>query len=198
MLRSSVVSALVLAVSLVSGSASARCRPHDVARATHASHVSRVARAAPRRPVAPAPRDVVSSAERYNLDRINEYRRSAGLPLLALDPTLSAFARDGSEELMRDHVAHGHFRNAGDSLWRRGFSGNAAENQGAPGGWPRAAGDPGQNVRRQIDQILASMMSEGPGGGHHDNLLSPKAKRLGVGLVTDGEGKLYLTNDFSE
>lgn len=68
----------------------------------------------------------------------------------------------------------------------------------SPTGWPRAAADPKQNTERQIDQILASMMGEGPNGGHHRNMMNPKAKRVGVGLVDDGTGKLHLTNDFSE
>ena len=135
--------------------------------------------------------------EQYNLDRINALRRSAGLPPLVLDAQLTAFAREGTAELMRDHVPHAHFAHAGNSLWTRGFVGNAAENQGADTGWPRAADDRARNEQQQIDQILASMMREGPGGGHHDNILDPRAKRLGVGLAEDSEGKLYLTNDFS-
>jgi uncharacterized protein YkwD len=136
--------------------------------------------------------------EQFNLDRINALRKSAGLAPLVLDPQITAFAREGSAQLMRDHVPHGHFAQAGDGIWQRGFKGGIAENQGYWNGWPRAASDPVANEQAQIAQILKSMMDEGPGGGHHDNILSPKAKRLGVGLLEDGEGKLYLTNDFSE
>ena len=42
------------------------------------------------------------------------------------------------------------------------------------------------------------MMREGPRGGHYANMMSPKAKRIGIGLVEDAGGQLYLTNDFSE
>jgi uncharacterized protein YkwD len=42
------------------------------------------------------------------------------------------------------------------------------------------------------------MMREGPRGGHYANMMSPKATRIGIGLVEDADGKLYLTNDFSE
>jgi uncharacterized protein YkwD len=41
------------------------------------------------------------------------------------------------------------------------------------------------------------MIDEGPGGGHHDNMLNPKFRRVGIGLVIDGN-ELYLTNDFSQ
>jgi uncharacterized protein YkwD len=138
------------------------------------------------------------SFELYNLERVNAYRRAGGLPPLRLDPTLTSFAREGSVELTSDHVPHRHFASAGDSLWHRGFTGNASENQGSNTGWPRAAADPGANEQQQIDQILASMMREGPRGGHYANMMSPKAKRIGIGLVEDATGKLYLTNDFSE
>ncbi len=148
-------------------------------------------RAAPERPAA------VGGFEQYNLDRINAYRQAAGVPPLVLDAQLTTFARQGSTQLMRDHVPHAHFAQAGDSLWHQGFRNGAAENQGANTGWPRAASDATQNEKRQIDEILAAMMREGPGGGHHDSILNPKLKRLGTGLAEDGEGKLYLTNDFS-
>ena len=161
---------------------------------------ARIARAAPA--AAPAPRSTpaaaASGSEGYNLARVNAYRTAAGLAPVSIDPALSGFARAGSAQLMNDHVPHGHFRNAGSSLFKQGFAGGAAENQGSPTGWPRAANDPTQNTRRQIDQILASMMAEGPGGGHHRNMMNPKAKRIGIGLIEDSSGQLYLTNDFSE
>src|SRR5579864_4374477 len=112
----------------------------------------------------PAAQVAASSFEQYNLDRINELRRAAGVPPLVLDARLSDFARTGTAELMRDHVPHAHFRDAGNALWSSGFAGDARENQGANTGWPRAAADPTTNERAQIDQILAAMMREGPGG----------------------------------
>ncbi len=158
--------------------------------------------AAPAPSAAPSPRESPAStaphSEGYNLARINAFRAAAGVAPVTLDGNLSAFARAGSVQLMNDHVPHGHFRAAGGSIFRQGFSGGAAENQGSPTGWPRASTDPVQNRQRQIDQILASMMGEGPGGGHHRNMMNPKAKRVGIGLVEDAGGKLYLTNDFSE
>jgi uncharacterized protein YkwD len=146
----------------------------------------------------PVPAPSAAGAEGYNLARVNAFRAQAGLAPVALDAALSSFARAGSAQLMNDHTPHGHFRAAGDSMWRQGFTNGAAENQGSPTGWPRAAADPTQNEQRQIDQILASMMGEGSGGGHYRNMMNPKAKRVGIGLIEDSSGKLYLTNDFSE
>jgi hypothetical protein len=42
------------------------------------------------------------------------------------------------------------------------------------------------------------MFAEGPGGGHYDNMTDPAFARVGIGLVLDGTGRLYFTNDFSE
>jgi hypothetical protein len=53
------------------------------------------------------------------------------------------------------------------------------------------------SVEAQIDDILAAMWREGPGGGHYDNLTNPRVKRVGIGLVVAHDGRLWLTNDFS-
>ncbi len=57
--------------------------------------------------------------------------------------------------------------------------------------------DPVKSGKKQIDVMLKLMMDEGPGGGHHDNMMNPKFRRVGVGLVDVG-GRLYMTNDFSD
>ena len=41
------------------------------------------------------------------------------------------------------------------------------------------------------------MWDEGPGGGHYENMLRKDLRRVGIGLVLDPNGRLYLTNDFS-
>jgi len=134
----------------------------------------------------------------HNLAKVNAYRRAHGHAVLTLDKRLSAFAKAGSRELSRDHEPHAHFIAAikDGSLWTSGFRGSAGENQGDPHGWPK------DTEAHQIDQILAAMMAEGPGKGeahgHFMNMMNPKFKRLGVGLLETASGKLYLTNDFSE
>lgn len=132
----------------------------------------------------------IEAAVLYNFQRLNAHRARAGAPALLLDPGISDFARQGSLELKQNHQAHGHFRNA--DVWASGFAGGAAENQGDPNGWPIRGG-----LNATIDAILQAMINEGPGGGHHDNMLNPKFRRVGIGLVVDGN-KLYLTNDFSQ
>ncbi len=134
--------------------------------------------------------DAVVQAAQHNLHAINAYRAKAGVPALTPDPVLSRFADAGAKELKQTHQPHGHFEHA--DVWNSGFTGDAAENQGDPKGWP-IRGD----LNATVDDILKSMMGEGARGGHHDNMLDAKMHRLGVGLVLDRD-KLYFTNGFSE
>lgn len=132
----------------------------------------------------------VYAAIQHNLNQLNAYRAKAGAQALQLDPQLSEFAQQGSVELRQNHQPHGHFQRA--DVFNSGFQGGAAENQGDPNGWPIRGG-----LDATVSAILQAMMDEGPGGGHHDNMLNPKFRRVGIGLVLNGN-ELYLTNDFSE
>jgi uncharacterized protein YkwD len=128
----------------------------------------------------------------HNLAKLNEYRAANNAPPLALSDQLNTFAATGSVQLAGGGPAHGHFQQAinDHTLFTSGFCTSAGENQ-APG-WPINGGD----EDAAIDAVLQSMMDEGPGGGHHDNIVNPKFALLGVGLLVQGTG-LYLTNDFS-
>jgi uncharacterized protein YkwD len=126
----------------------------------------------------------------YNLELLNEYRTRAGVPPLVMDDELAAFATRGTAELMSDHLCHQHFK--ASDVFSHGFRGSAGENQGDPRGWSP------QPARSAIEQILLAMYNEGPGGGHYENMMNPRFRRVGVGLLQDGSGRLYLTNDFSQ
>jgi hypothetical protein len=127
----------------------------------------------------------LQAMRQYTLHFINglraRYRRA---PLVA-DPSLDTFAQEGSILLALDHRPHHHFEAMAASCG----CGAHAENQGAPFGW--APGPPDT----QIAEMLSGMMDEGPGGGHHDALLSPEWRRLGVGILNPG-GRMYFTLDF--
>lgn len=128
----------------------------------------------------------------HNLDALNAYRAQAGVGALVVDDRLSTFSTTASMQLEASGQAHGYFvaqSNSG-ALWQQGFCGSAAENQ-APG-WPTNG-----NVDATVDAILKAMMDEGPGGGHHDNILAAQSTRVGVGLVIDANQRLWFTNDFS-
>ncbi len=51
--------------------------------------------------------------------------------------------------------------------------------------------------KKQIDIMLKLMFDEGPGGGHYENMMNTKYRRVGIGLYLPG-GTLYMTNDFSD
>lgn len=136
-----------------------------------------------------------TAAQDYNLQRLNYYRGLVGAGPLIMDTQLNSFALQGSQELLQNHTPHGHFQNAmtaGTLFTTDGFQSYAAENQGDPHGWPVRA-----DVNAQIDEILAAMWAEGPGGGHYENMIRGSLHRVGIGLLLDGTGKLYFTNDFS-
>ncbi|MBL8606052.1 MAG: hypothetical protein JNL38_01975, partial [Myxococcales bacterium] len=104
---------------------------------------------------------VLDEARAYNLQAINAIRAKANLPPYTMDAKLNDFAQKASEDLASTNAAHRYFsRNANSCQCSL-----SAENQGDPSGW--APGD----VKKQIDEILDLMMSEGPGGGHHDNIV---------------------------
>jgi uncharacterized protein YkwD len=131
----------------------------------------------------------------HNLDVLNQYRalETPPAPALALDAQLSSFALAGSQQLLASNVPHEHFKSASSSgaIWASGFCHDAGENQ-APG-WPASSDALEQ---KSIDDVLAQMMAEGPGGGHHDNIVGTQFTRVGIALLVDN-GQLWLTNDFS-
>jgi hypothetical protein len=146
----------------------------------------------PPRPADPMPNDALV---RYNVERLNHYRARAGVGPLLYDAKISSFAHAGSRQLSDDHHPHAHF--AAHAEGAPGFGSHSAENQGDPNGVPPFEGDHVASGKKQIDIMLKLMMDEGPGGGHHDNMLNPKYRRIGIGLYYVG-GTLYLTNDFSD
>jgi hypothetical protein len=104
----------------------------------------------------------------------------------------------GSQQLSRDHTPHAHFAaNATGPTPPPGFGSRSAENQGDPSGVPSMDADPAKNGKKQVDIMLKMMMDEGPGGGHYDNMMNPRFRRVGIGLFYAG-GRLYMTNDFSD
>ena len=91
----------------------------------------------------------------------------------------------GSDELAQDHAPNQHMLDHGRELVAA-----SAEIQGSPDGAPPAA------LQDQIAQSLLRFTGEGPGGLHHDTMLRPEWRKLGVGIV-NREGRTYLTVDFS-
>jgi uncharacterized protein YkwD len=147
----------------------------------------------PPRPADPWPADPLV---KFNVDLVNSCRAKVGAPPLLYDERISAFALDGSKQLASDHTAHAHFA-ANIATQPPGFGSRSAENQGDPNGVPPLADTHVASGKKQIQTLVKIMWDEGPGGGHYDNIVNTKYRRLGVGLYYVGES-LYLTNDFSD
>ena len=129
--------------------------------------------------------DPLAEARQYTLARVNAFRARAGRAPLRLDDGINAFSQAASQELSQDHTPHRYFQ----TNWSACACRINAENQGDWNGVPPAP------VHHQIDEMLDLMIGEGPGGGHYENMLSPKWTRMGAGIVNPG-GMMYFTNDF--
>jgi uncharacterized protein YkwD len=134
---------------------------------------------------APEPELDDDEARDYVLGYVNGVRKLNALGPLVRDEPLDAFAQAGSEELAQDHEQNQHMTDHGKEL--RAVS---AELQGSPDG--ASAGV----LQDQIAGSLLRWMGEGPGGMHHDTLLRPEWRKVGVGIARSG-GRMFFTVDFS-
>jgi uncharacterized protein YkwD len=134
---------------------------------------------------APEPEMTADEARDYVRDYVNGVRKLNGAPPVVRDESLDAFAEAGSEELARDHQVGRHLADRGREI-------------GSPVGEVQSAaeGAPSGMLQDQIGATLLEMTGEGSGGPHHDVILRPGWRKLGVGIVNRA-GRAYLTVDFS-
>jgi uncharacterized protein YkwD len=135
----------------------------------------------------------ISPEEQQIVDLTNERRQQDGLPPLTPDPKLMNVARAHSEDLAThpslwsSHPDHqGHYGSDGSTP--EGRIGAAI----GPGWW-------GENVARgdqTAQDAFDGWFNEGPGGGHHDVILSRYARFVGVGIAQAPDGTRYYTEDF--
>lgn len=123
------------------------------------------------------PDAALASNDAYQLcvDKTNQLRATVGKPALTRSATLEAFANEGAQyDFTRN--PHDHFRTQ---------SGNAlvafAENECPHWDLSFGGGDEVMLVSKCID----AFWSEGPGGGHYDNMVGPYAT-LGCGIYHSG------------
>jgi uncharacterized protein YkwD len=137
--------------------------------------------APPRLPDAGA--DVPFGAEHvFCVEETNRYRATVGRPPLVRSAALERYADEGARADAASHTPHGHFSATGGGgiAW--------AENE-----VPWWDGGPG-DVMNVIREGLAAMWSEGPGGGHYDNMTGD-ARELGCGIHVGG-GAVTVVQDF--
>ncbi|MBI4493605.1 MAG: CvpA family protein [Chloroflexi bacterium] len=127
---------------------------------------------------------VDAAAEEQMLALVNQERRKAGLPPLAMDPELRQLARQHSAEMFED----GYFAHQGQD------GGTAADRA-------RVARVPARLIGENI--ALAPNLEAAHRGlmeseGHRANILSPSYRRVGIGVVDGGlHGKMF-TQDFAD
>jgi uncharacterized protein YkwD len=124
-------------------------------------------------------------ARDYVLGYVNGVRKLNAVIPVVRDEALDAFAQAGSEELGQDHKQNQHM-----ALHAQELHAVSTELQGSPDG--SGAGI----LQDQIAESLLRWMGEGRGGMHHDTLLRPEWRKVGVGIVRSG-GRMYFTVDFS-
>jgi uncharacterized protein YkwD len=121
----------------------------------------------------------------YVAGYVSGVRKLNGAPRVRRDEALDAFAQAGSEELAMDHVVGQHM-----AAHAKELHGAGGEAQGPADGAP-----PGP-LQDRIGEILLRMVGEGAGGTHHDVLLRPEWRKIGVGIARQG-GRIYFTVDLS-
>jgi len=124
-------------------------------------------------------------AREYVLGYVNGVRKLHGVAPVVRDESVDAFAQAGSEELAQDHRPNQHMLQHAREL-----QAGSTELQGSPDGSLAAP------LQDQIAESLLRWMGEGPGGMHHDAILRPEWRKLGVGIVNRA-GRMYFTVDFS-
>ncbi|MEM7287448.1 MAG: CAP domain-containing protein [Actinomycetota bacterium] len=120
---------------------------------------------------------VATGSELAFVQHLNAERASRGLAPLIVDASMTVAARDWS-----DDMADG------------GFLAHAPDiTVGAPNGWRLV----GENVGRgsSVDGLVDAFMAS---PGHRANVLDVRFDRVGVGVATDEDGRLYTTHRFAD
>jgi uncharacterized protein YkwD len=119
----------------------------------------------------------LNSLELGVYDRINQYRQSLNLPLLGIDPVISAQARAHSAEMART----GNFKHRVESSAQKLAYPIAAENIATSRGY------------RQPDSIAVQDWIASP--KHHRNAIG-HYNLTGIGVATNAKGEYYFTQIF--
>ena len=112
---------------------------------------------------------------RTMLDLVNGLRSSRGIPALAVDPTLTAAAQQWSV----------HMAAAG------ALSHNANLTSMVAPGWTRIAENVGTGG--SLNSVFSALLASPP---HYANMTDPAFTLTGIGVVTAGNGTLWVTEDF--
>lgn len=124
-------------------------------------------------------------ARDYVVGYLNGVRKLNAQGPIARDESLDAFAQVGTDELSEDHTPNHHIVEHRAELPAGSF-----ELQSAPDGLPAGS------LQDRIGEVLLRWTGEGPGGMHHDAMLRPGWRRVGVGIARR-DGRTYFTVDLA-
>ena len=115
----------------------------------------------------------------------NRYRAQVGHPPVSRSQAIEAYAAEGAESDHHAQSPHAHF------IATSGGGVAYAENA-CPGwlGW-YVQGD----IQSTLSACLAAFFSEGPGGGHYENMIGPYTT-VGCGWYVDAQGSITIIQDF--
>jgi uncharacterized protein YkwD len=117
----------------------------------------------------------------FCVTEINRYRATLGRAALTRSSALEAYAAVGAREDGLAHVGHQHFRSTN--------GGGIASAENVLPWWTSY-----NSVHGVIQQGLALMWAEGPGGGHYENMRGPFTQ-LGCGVFVNGN-EITVVQDF--
>ncbi len=139
-----------------------------------------------------SPQDQISDLGQQMFTLINNDRSAQGLSPLNWDATLAAGARAHSDLMAAGCGLQHQCPNEADP-------GTRITNEGVSWtSWGENAGYYGGDFdySNDLQQIEQSMINEGPGGGHYDNIMSTSFQNVGVGVSIDANGYVWVTEDF--
>ena len=139
------------------------------------------------------------TAAQQVLDQINQARADAGAGALTISSGLVASAH-AHNLAMADGCGLSHQCDGedglGDRISAQGVDwSNVAENIGDGG----PVGTSGAAQASMAVQLTAGMLAETPpDDGHRQNILNPALHHIGIDVIRDADGTVWLTQDFSD
>lgn len=121
----------------------------------------------------------------FCVDEINKYRQKAGRQPVARDKALEEYGAKAAQDDAKTGQPHGYFSKT------RGGGVSFAENE-IPG-WPISRYG---SIKKIIEQGTLMMYNEGPGGGHHDNIVNSRYTKAGCGIYVTTDGKVWVVHEF--
>ncbi len=126
--------------------------------------------------------DNLSAMEEQMVQLVNSERSKAGAPALKANADLANMARVKSQDMINN-----------------GYFSHNSPTYGSPFDMMNTFGisfrTAGENIamNQSVEAAHASLMNS---DGHRANILNPAFTQIGIGIVSDGHGNLYITQEF--